>query len=183
MERNLVKVSKFLSLVLRHRPETIDLKLDAQGWAEIDQLLDCMQRSNQEIDRPTLEMVVAENDKQRFTISADGKRIRANQGHSLKSVELKLHPLEPPDELYHGTVSQFIESIRDHGLKKQNRHHVHLSSDQETARRVALRRGRPVILRVKSKAMYADGLAFFLSANGVWLTESVPTKYLEFPKQ
>jgi len=128
--------------------------------------------------RPTT--VVATNDKRRFSFSDDGLRIRANQGHSVE-VDLKLQARQPPELLYHGTVARFVESIRGQGLVRGSRLHVHLSPDEETARRVGRRRGRPVILVVEAGRMHRDGHPFFLSANGVWLTDAVPPEYLRFP--
>ncbi len=176
--RDLIRHSKFLSLVLRHRPQKIGLELDSQGWADVDHLLARMAAHGRKIDLPTLKKVVAENDKQRFIFSADGRRIRANQGHSIK-VDLGYDPLKPPEFLFHGTAERFVDSIRDKGLLKRRRHHVHLSQDRETAVKVGQWHGRPVVLIVQAGAMHEAGHQFFLSENHVWLTDHVPPEFLE----
>ena len=173
---NLKRISKKLSLLLRHRPELFQLKLDKHGWCRVDELIRAAQKNKFLLDLPTLQQVVAENDKNRFSFSADGKKIRANQGHSIP-IELGYLPTEPPEFLYHGTATRFLKSIRQQGLQKRNRHHVHLSAERATATQVGARHGVPVILTVRSRQMYRAGFEFFLSANGVWLTEAVPTKY------
>jgi putative RNA 2'-phosphotransferase len=182
MGKEMVRWSKFLSLVLRHDPERIGLELDEGGWVLVDDLLAAWARHGDGISREELERVVATSDKKRFSISPDGLMIRANQGHSV-SVELGLEPVKPPELLYHGTVERFLGSIRRKGLRRGERHHVHLSHDEATARRVGRRRGRPVVLVVEAGRMHRDGLEFFRSANGVWLTESVPPEYLRFPSE
>ncbi len=180
MKRELVHISKFLSLVLRHKPEEIGITLDPDGWTDVGELLEAMRRHGRGISRETLDEVVATNDKKRFALSPDGLRIRASQGHSVE-VDLGLQPVEPPEVLYHGTVERFLASIRGQGLLKGNRQHVHLSADRATAEKVGLRRGKPVVLVVESGRMHQAGREFFLSANGVWLTDSVPPEYLRFP--
>lgn len=172
--------SKFLSLVLRHHPETIKIVLDSQGWVAVDELLEKLALHGKRVNRELLNRVVLENDKQRFAFSDDGRRIRASQGHSLK-VDLGLPPASPPEFLFHGTPLQFIEPIRQQGLLKGQRQHVHLSADIATATKVGARRGKPIILHVKSGEMCRAGFTFFLSANGVWLTDNVPPQYLIFP--
>lgn len=179
MEKSLVHVSKFLSMVLRHDPGKIGLRLDAAGWAEVDELLAAAAAAGTRIDRATLERVVAENDKQRFALSPDGTRIRANQGHSV-GVELGLQPQTPPEVLYHGTATRFVDSIRESGLHSASRTHVHLSADEVTARAVGQRHGRPVILSIAAGRMHRDGHPFFRSENGVWLTGAVPADYIDF---
>lgn len=171
------RTSRFLSLVLRHRPEKIGIELDSAGWVDVDKLLKAC-ASDRPITRTDLERVVAENDKQRFSISSDGRRIRANQGHSV-DVELGLGPTTPPVELYHGTTYRFVDSILKQGLLKGKRHHVHLSADVETAKKVGARRGTPVILTVRATDMHVEGHIFFVTENGVWLTDHVPPKYLK----
>ncbi len=181
MNKKLVRTSKFLSLVLRHQPEVIGMKLDREGWLDIGRLIE---NANQRGNAITLEMlheVVATNEKKRFALSVDGLRIRASQGHSVSTVNLNLPPSEPPKLLYHGTVAVFLDSIRQQGLQRRSRNHVHLSADREVAKIVGQRRGKPVILTVAAEDMNADGHAFYLSANGVWLTEEVPACYLTFP--
>lgn len=175
----LVNASKFLSLVLRHKPEEIGLKLDAEGWADIVELLrlSSSHSPSLRLNRALLEEVVATSDKKRFALSEDGLRIRANQGHSV-SVDLALKPVEPPAELFHGTATRFEESIRTNGLIKQSRQHVHLSPDWPTAVKVGQRHGKPVVLRIAAKAMHTAGHPFYLSENGVWLTDSVPPEFI-----
>lgn len=180
MDRSLVRASKFLSLVLRHRPEHIGITLDPAGWVAVDELLAAARGSGFPLDRATLERVVAENDKRRFALSADGTRIRASQGHSV-GVDLGLAPRTPPDLLFHGTAARFLESIRREGLKPGSRTHVHLSADEATARVVGRRHGSPVVLRVEAGHMHRDGHEFFFSENGVWLAQVVPASYLDFP--
>ena len=180
MNKHLVSTSKFLSLVLRHRHEVVGMQLDAEGWLPIDELI---ANANARGNRLSLELVhdvVATNDKQRFALSEDGLRIRANQGHSVADVELNLQPTKPPELLYHGTVAPFIGSIRQHGLRKRSRNHVHLSADEPTAVKVAQRRGKPIVLIIEAARMDNLGHKFFLSANGVWLTEEVPTAFIQF---
>lgn len=172
--------SKFLSLVLRHQPETIGIELDEAGWVDVETLLQAVRAKRSPLTRAELDEVVATSDKKRFAYSDDGLRIRANQGHSVE-VDLGYTPAEPPAELYHGTVDRFLASIRQHGLIKGSRHHVHLSADVETATKVGQRRGQPVVLVVRSREMHAAAIPFFLSANGVWLTEHVAPQYIHFP--
>jgi putative RNA 2'-phosphotransferase len=179
--RTAVKTSKFLSLVLRHRPEFVGIALDEAGWVEVDRLLEALGRHGRPLTRAELDHVVATNDKRRFALSDDGLRIRASQGHSV-AVELQYEPLAPPELLYHGTAESSLPSIRRCGLRRGSRHHVHLSPDAATARRVGQRHGRPVVLVVRAGAMHAAGHVFYLSANGVWLTEHVPVDHLEFPE-
>ena len=172
MEASLVRISKFISLVLRHDPGKIGLTLDENGWASVDELL-----AKAKIHRATLEQVVAQNEKKRFAFSADGQKIRASQGHSI-AVDLALQPVSPPDVLYHGTASRFEESILQKGLIRGQRNHVHLSADQQTAISVGKRHGNPIIFIVKAREMEQDGFLFYLSENKVWLTDAVPTRYL-----
>jgi putative RNA 2'-phosphotransferase len=180
MERHLVRLSKFVSKVLRHDPESIGLRLDEAGWADVDELLSAANHAGVNIDRSMLDRVVAENDKKRFAMSEDGTKIRASQGHSV-SVELGLAPVEPPEVLYHGTADRFAASIREQGLLPRARQHVHLSLDEATAVKVGQRHGKPVVVLVESGRMHKEGFAFYLSDNGVWLTERVPPKYLKKP--
>jgi putative RNA 2'-phosphotransferase len=180
MTVNLIKVSKFLSLVLRHKPEEIGLTLDENGWASIEELIRLANLRGTRLNRALLDQVVAENDKKRFALSEDGLRIRASQGHSI-NIDLALAPAQPPELLYHGTASRCIDSIRASGLHSANRQHVHLSLDAPTATKVGQRHGKPVVLTVRSGEMAAAGHSFFLSANGVWLTERVPAEFIDFP--
>ncbi len=172
-EKKRKRTSKYLSLLLRHRPEEAGLTLDEHGWAEVDLLL-----KNVGIGMEELEEIVAGDEKRRYSFSEDRTLIRANQGHSVP-VDLELEAREPPEFLYHGTVGQFLDSIRKEGLQRQSRQYVHLSPDVETAVKVGRRRGKPVILQVAAGRMYRDGYAFFLSVNGVWLTREVPPQYLK----
>ena len=174
-----VRVSKFLSLVLRHQPEKVGVTLDREGWVPVAALLEALEAHGRRLTPDELREVVRSNDKQRFSFSPDGLSIRASQGHSVE-VELGYEPAEPPAVLYHGTAERFVPSIRGRGLLKGRRHHVHLSEEEATAVAVGRRYGRPVVLRVASGAMHADGHAFFRSANGVWLTEHVPARYITF---
>lgn len=173
-----VATSKFLSLVLRHRPGLIGLALDEAGWADIDELIRLAQ-SHQPLTRDLIDRAVAENGKQRFAISEDGSRIRARQGHSI-DVDLQLQPTSPPQRLYHGTATRFVDAIRHEGLHRRSRQHVHLSADADTATQVGARHGRPMVLIVHADKMVAAGHAFFLSENGVWLTDAVPPAFIDF---
>ena len=177
--KNLIKTSKFLSLVLRHAPEKIGLALDENGWADV---LDLMERAGiqgVQLDRALLDEIVSTNDKKRFAFSADGVKIRATQGHSV-DIELALEPRQPPEILYHGTATRFIDSIKAQGLHSGERQHVHLSNDEATAIKVGQRHGKPVVLTIRSGEMHRGGKAFFLSENGVWLTAKVPAEYIGF---
>lgn len=176
-ERRTVKVSKYLSKHLRHQPERIGLTLDEAGWVEIDTLIAAAATHGFRFTRDELDHVVATNDKRRFAV--EGTRIRASQGHSVE-VDLGLSPAAPPACLYHGTIAGHLDAIRAEGLRPMNRHAVHLSPDRETATRVGARRGRPVVLAVDAGAMHRDGHVFQVSANGVWLTQAVPVRYLRF---
>jgi putative RNA 2'-phosphotransferase len=180
MAQDAFEASKFLSLVLRHEPQRIGLTLDPQGWANIDELLERAAVHGMSFSRPMLLYMVATSDKQRFAVDPTGTRIRANQGHSI-DVELGLEPIEPPVMLYHGTAVRSLSPIREQGLKPKGRRHVHLSPDSETATRVGRRHGKPVVLRVQSGRMWAEGREFFRAANGVWLTLAVPPQFIEFP--
>jgi len=177
-ERRTVKVSKYLSKHLRHQPERIGLTLGEGGWVEIDTLIAAASAHGFGFTREELDHVVAANDKRRFAV--EGTRIRASQGHSVE-VDLGLPTATPPAYLYHGTVAPSLDAIRAEGLRAMNRHDVHLSPDRETATRVGARRGRPVVLFVDAAAMDRDGHVFRVSANGVWLTEAVPPRYIRFP--
>jgi putative RNA 2'-phosphotransferase len=182
MKQNLVRLSKFLSLVLRHKPETIGLFLDSQGWARVDELLTKARAAGVPLTEELLREVVEQNDKQRFALSDDGTRIRANQGHSI-NIDLGLEPLTPPQFLYHGTATRFLDLIKHQGLIAGNRQYVHLSLDEQTAVKVGQRHGRPVVLIIQAATMNEEGLKFYRSANGVWLTERVPVEYLVFPAE
>lgn len=176
----LKSTSKFLSLVLRHQPEVIGVTLDDEGWLSVELLISQANQSGKRLTRKLIEEVVANCEKQRFTLSEDGQRIRANQGHSIRSVDLALEPMTPPEVLYHGTVAKFLDSIQQEGLQKRARNHVHLSPDLPTATQVGQRRGKPVILKIRALEMHQSGFQFYLSKNGVWLTEEVPPAFIDF---
>lgn len=177
MKMDLKKSSQFLSLILRHQPDVIGLKLDAQGWANLDDLIAKANQHGKQFNRNLIAQVVKENDKQRFSLSEDGLKIRANQGHSLKTIDLGLTAQQPPEVLYHGTAKHFLDSIFAQGLKPQKRQHVHLSQDKATAVKVGQRHGKPVILEIAALQMMRDGHLFYLSENHVWLTAQVPATY------
>ena len=171
------KLSRFLSLVLRHKPETIGLELDQQGYAEVDLLIKKMNQYGKNIDLETLQYIVATNNKKRYAFNEAGDKIRANQGHSIK-VDLGYTPQTPPAILYHGSARRFVSSIFNTGLDKRKRHHVHLSADLKTASKVGQRHGQLVIFEVLAKEMHEAGFSFYVSTNGVWLTDKVPVQYL-----
>lgn len=176
-EKSLVKRSKYLARHLRHQPEALGLTLDPGGWVAVDALLAAMRRHGIELSRAQLDEIVARNNKQRFSFDETGTRIRANQGHSIP-VDLQLAPATPPDALYHGTSKATIGPILREGLQKMRRQHVHLSRDKATAIKVGSRHGAPIVLLVDAAAMARNGYQFFLSDNGVWLTDHVPPRYL-----
>ncbi|MEV6103396.1 RNA 2'-phosphotransferase [Streptomyces sp. NPDC051940] len=176
-EKRLIRSSKRLSHCLRHDPARYGVKLDAAGWVEIDVLLAALDARGTRLTRDELQEIVDGNDKRRFALSADGRRIRASQGHSVP-VDLGYEPQEPPPVLYHGTVGSSLDAIFRDGLRAMNRHDVHLSGDVATALRVGNRRGRPVVLAVDAARLHADGAEFRRSANGVWLVAEVPPGYL-----
>ncbi len=167
-----------MSYILRHEPEEFGLALDAEGWVSVAELLSALQARRHHVTQEQLYEVVATNDKKRFSLSTDGAKIRANQGHSV-AVELGLTPMTPPDLLYHGTATRFLASIRDTGLRSGSRQHVHLSADPATAVAVGSRHGKPVVLTVQAGKLHRAGGQFYLSANGVWLTLTVPPEYLQ----
>jgi putative RNA 2'-phosphotransferase len=166
-------ISKLLSLVLRHKPETINIILDEQGWTNVKDLLNQLNKNNYSVTFEMLDYIVRSNNKSRFSFNEDQTKIRANQGHSV-DVVLGYEPKEPPDVLYHGTADRFLESIMKTGLQKQARHHVHLSADTQTAIAVGQRYGKPVVLTILAKRMYSAGYKFYRTDNDVWLTEQVP---------
>ena len=178
-DKRRVSLSKLLSLVLRHRPERVGIRLDAHGWVDVDSLLDALRNDGTAISKEDLDEVVATSSKQRFAFSPDGTRIRANQGHSV-DVDLAYEPRSPPGRLFHGTPTHRVAAIRASGLLKMQRHHVHLSSDAQTAAAVGARRGRAVVLTVDAQRMATDGHVFYCSTNGVWLVDAVPPRYIDF---
>jgi putative RNA 2'-phosphotransferase len=177
MNQQLKHISKFMSLVLRHKPEEIGLHLDESGWASVQELIEKLQIKGIKADLNTVDTIVTINDKQRFAFNHDKTKIRASQGHSIEVV-LDLPAVTPPDILYHGTTTRFLKSILVNGLQKQSRQHVHLSATIETANAVGSRHGKPVIVTIDAKAMHAAGLKLYLSANKVWLANAVPAEYI-----
>ncbi|HVG39972.1 MAG TPA: RNA 2'-phosphotransferase [Chitinophagaceae bacterium] len=173
---NPITKSKFLSLVLRHKPQTIGLTVDANGWADTEELLQKLSTHKHSLSFEELKQLVAANDKKRFAFSPDFSKIRANQGHSL-SVDLGLKVQTPPDVLYHGTAENNVDAILKEGLIKGKRHHVHLSIDPHIAKAVGSRYGKPVVITINAKQMHADGHRFYKSENDVWLTDIVLPQY------
>lgn len=175
LEKRLAKLSKFLSLVLRHEPSAAHVELDSGGWVPVPELLRGLESAGRRMTQSELEQVVAENDKRRFVIREG--RIRACQGHSV-AVDLGLEATPPPPQLYHGTATRFLSLIMSEGLRPMSRQHVHLSRERNTAVNVGARHGKPTVLRVEAGAMHEAGFTFFLSDNGVWLTDRVPPEFL-----
>ncbi|TGL58725.1 RNA 2'-phosphotransferase [Leptospira sarikeiensis] len=173
------KISKYLSYILRHAPGSIGLTLMDDGWLRIEDLISASEEHGNFISIKSIQDVVKNSDKQRFLISGDGLFIKANQGHSV-SIELNFKEVKPPDQLYHGTAKQFLKSIQEQGLLKMKRHHVHLSDSEEKARQVGMRRGSPIVLAIKSSFMFEAGEKFYLSENGVWLTDHVSPAYIRW---
>jgi putative RNA 2'-phosphotransferase len=173
-EQQRTKISKRLSYILRHAPESVGLQLDKNGWASVH---DLMTKFGGSLSIEDLKEVVETNEKKRFAFNNDLTKIRASQGHSIE-IDLAYQPTTPPEFLFHGTATRFLESIKKEGLLKGSRHHVHLSLDETTARKVGARHGSPVILTLKSKEMYEAGYMFYVSENDVWLTEHVPTRFI-----
>lgn len=172
------RLSVFISLVLRHKPEAAGITLDEHGWADVSELLRGVAATGRSIDRTLLEDIVATDAKGRYSFNPEHTLIRANQGHSIP-VDVELPEAVPPEQLYHGTATRFLDSILAEGLRRQSRLYVHLSSDAAAAKAVGARHGKSIVLRVRAQAMYRDGYTFFLSRNGVWLCEKVPIEYLE----
>ena len=171
-KNNLTKTSKFISLILRHKPETIGIKLDEHGWADVEDLL-----KGVAIDFSTLEQIVKEDEKGRYSFSDDKTKIRANQGHSI-NVDVELEEKIPPNILYHGTAEKYLDNINLEGLKPMSRLYVHLTEDLEIAKKTGLRHGKLVTFEIDAKRMIDDGIKFYLSVNNVWLVRTVPPKYL-----
>lgn len=176
-----VKLGKFLSLILRHKPETIGITLDKNGWVDVKELIEKIKLSGRYIDMEILERIVRENNKKRYSFDEKKEKIRANQGHSIE-VELNLKEMIPPTILYHGTATRFLESIREKGIIKGNRQYVHLSKDIETARNVGQRHGEAVILSIDIEGLKNIGHKFYLSENKVWLCDDIPSKYILWNK-
>ena len=171
------RIGKFLSLVLRHSPQTIGIELDEQGWANVKELIEKCKKHRYHFSMEDLIEIVETNDKKRYSFNEKRNRIRANQGHSI-DINLALQPVEPPEFLYHGTASRFVPSIMEDGIVKQSRQHVHLSKDRDTALNVGSRHGKPVVLTIMSGKMHEAGIEFYCSDNGVWLTDYVDVQYI-----
>ena len=172
-----MRISKFISLILRHKPQEIGLKLDEYGYANASDMIQGINNKGYKVTIDDVKRIVKEDDKQRYSFNEDETKIRANQGHSI-NVNLRLKTVKPPDRLYHGTATRFINSICNEGINKQNRQYVHLSDNKDTAAKVGKRHGEVVIFVINSQQMHNDGYKFYLSDNNVWLTDYVPVKYL-----
>lgn len=178
MSKQHSEISKFLSFVLRHQPDAIGITLDREGWTDIGALIDAAANDGKHLDRDMIQAVVTSSDKKRFAISDDGMRIRAVQGHSTETVDINYVARLPPEFLYHGTATRFMESIQKDGLLPGSRQHVHLSQDEETARAVGQRHGKPMVLELKALLMHEQGFKFFQAENGVWLSSHVPIIFI-----
>ena len=179
-DKETIRTSKFLSLVLRHEPERVGLKLGEAGWVSVDELLLAVNRTGLALALEDLKHIVATSDKKRFAFSYDGRRIRASQGHSVE-VDLQYLPQMPPEILYHGTATRFLDGIRKDGLQKMERHDVHLSAETKVTIQVGGRHGKPVLLTIRAGEMHRAGHMFRCSANGVWLVDHVPPQFIDFP--
>ncbi len=173
----LQRLSRFISYILRHNPDVIDIEMDSHGWVRVDALINGINKTNRSIDFVTLCQIVDNDNKNRFSFNDDKTKIRANQGHSI-DVDLELEEIIPPGVLYHGTAEKFLESIMKNGILKKSRKYVHLSSDMDTAVKVGIRHGQVAVLVIDTKKMYKEGFKFYLSKNNVWLTDIVPYKYI-----
>ncbi len=179
-EKEIIKSSKFLSLILRHEPERAGLKLGDAGWVGVDELLQAVNSHGVTLTLDQLKHIVATSDKKRFAFSEDGMRIRASQGHSVE-IDLQYPPQIPPEVLYHGTAVRFLDSIRQQGLQKMERHDVHLSAETKVTVQVGGRHGKPALLTIRAGDMHRAGFVFRCSANGVWLVDRVPPQFIQFP--
>jgi putative RNA 2'-phosphotransferase len=180
MNKDYEKTSKFLSYVLRHKPEAIGIKLDKDGWTNIENFIVCANKNGEHLTKELIMKVVETSDKKRFSISKDGKYIRAEQGHSTSLVDIKYKEQIPPEFLYHGTAIRFLDSIKKEGIKAISRQYVHLSMSEQTALEAGKRHGKPIALKIKSGEMYLQGFKFYLSENDVWMTKNVPYEYIIF---
>jgi putative RNA 2'-phosphotransferase len=180
-DKEMTRASKFLSLILRHEPDRVGLKLGDAGWVDVKELLQAVNRHGVSLTLDQLAHVVATSDKKRFAFSEDGRRIRANQGHSI-AVNLRYQPQVPPEFLYHGTAIRFLPGIRRHGLQRMQRHDVHLSAETKVTVQVGSRHGKPALLIIRSGDMHRAGHVFTCSANGVWLVKHVPPEFIDFSK-
>lgn len=179
-DKETIRASKFLSLILRHEPETVGLKLGEAGWVGVAELLEAVNRHGTPLTLDQLKHIVATSDKKRFAFSEDGRQIRASQRHSVE-VDLQYPPQTPPEVLYHGTATRFLDGIRKDGLQKMGRHDVHLSAETKVTMQVGGRHGKPVLLTIRAGDMHRAGFVFRCSANGVWLVNRVPPEFIEFP--
>ena len=179
-EKETIRTSKFLSLILRHEPEQVGLILGEAGWVDVNELLQAVNRHGLALTLDQLKHVVATSDKKRFAFSEDGRRIRASQGHSVE-VDLRYAPQTPPEILFHGTATRFIDGIRKDGLQRMQRHDVHLSAETKVTFQVGGRHGKPVLLTIRAGDMHRAKFVFRCSANGVWLVNLVPPEFIEFP--
>lgn len=177
MTKDEKETSKYISLILRHKPETIGISLDEHGWADVQELIKGVSKTHP-LNMESLVRIVEEDEKQRYSFNNDNTLIRANQGHSIP-VDVELEEVVPPEILYHGTGEKYVSSIDKQGLIPKSRLYVHISGDEDTAISVGRRHGKPVVYRIRSGEMHRDGFIFFRSVNGVWLTKEVPAKYLE----
>lgn len=179
-DKETIRASKFLSLILRHEPERVGLKLGEAGWVGVNELLQAVNANGVALTLGQLQHIVATSDKKRFAFSEDGQRIRASQGHSVE-VDLQYLPQTPPEILYHGTATRFLDGIRKDGLQRMERHDVHLSAETKVTLQVAGRHGKPVLLKIRAGEMHRAGFVFRCSANGVWLIDQVPPQFIDFP--
>ena len=179
-DKQIIQTSKFLSLILRHEPERVGLQLGEAGWVAVDDLLNAVNQHGTPLTRDQLNHIVATSDKRRLAFSEDGQRIRASQGHSVE-IDLQYAPQQPPEILYHGTATRFLDAIRKDGLQKMARHDVHLSAETKMTLQVGGRHGKPVLLKIRAGEMHRAGFVFRCSANNVWLVDHVPPQFIEFP--
>jgi putative RNA 2'-phosphotransferase len=179
-DKEKTQTSKFLSLILRHEPERVGLQLGEAGWVRIDDLLNAVNQHGTPLTREQLNHIVATSDKKRFALSDDREQIRASQGHSVE-IDLQYPPQQPPEILYHGTATRFLDAIRENGLQKMARHDVHLSAETKVTVQVGSRHGKPVLLKIRAGEMHRAGFVFRCSANNVWLVDQVPPQFIEFP--
>lgn len=179
-EKEIIRTSKYLSLVLRHEPERVGLKLSEAGWVGVNELLQAVNANGVALTLEQLQHIVATSDKKRYAFSEDGQRIRASQGHSVE-VDLQYPAQTPPEILYHGTATRFLDGIRQDGLQRMERHDVHLSAETKVTLQVGGRHGKPVLLTIRAGDMHRGGFVFRCSANGVWLVDHVPPQFIQFP--
>lgn len=172
------KLSVFISLILRHKPDVVGIQLDEHGWANVDELIEGISKTGRKINMDILNEIVRTDNKQRYSFNSDKTLMRANQGHSIP-VNVELEEKQPPKYLYHGTAERFLNAIITEGLRPMSRLYVHLSKDEETAVKVGKRHGSPVVLKVRSEEMWKNGVKFYLSQNGAWLTKYVEPKYFD----